>query len=126
MNKIPVIKDSQNELAIPSAWRPVLVKIVDALVEMDYRFHRTIDGLMPVSEQTTQHIQRYIKDYGETLVPLPEESWQTSIYIWMGTFWEVYVDLWTLKEGRSDLVVSVRVFETSNVYNFEIHMVYVP
>jgi len=81
---------------------------------------------MPVSEQTTKHILRYIEDYGETLVPLPEESWQTSIYIWMGSFWEVYVDLWTLKEGRSDLIVSVKVYETNEGYNLEIHMVYVP
>jgi len=121
-----VIKDDQKELAIPSAWRPVLVQIVDALVEKDYRFERTINGLMPVSEQTTQQILRYIEDYGETLVPLPEESWKTSIYIWMDAFWEVYVDLWTLKEGRSDLIVNVRVYETSEGYSFEIHMVYVP
>jgi hypothetical protein len=34
--EVPVTKDSENEGAIPSAWRPILKNILDALIRHDY------------------------------------------------------------------------------------------
>ena len=45
---------------------------------------------------------------------------------WMGTHWEVLVDLWTKEEGRSDLVLHVKVVEDGASPRFTVHLVYVP
>ena len=66
------------------------------------------------------------QDYGEELVKLPEESWDTSICIWMGDRWDVLIDLWTATEGRSDLVLSAGVSEKDEGQIVNIEMVYVP
>jgi hypothetical protein len=60
------------------------------------------------------------------LVDLPEATWQTSVAMWYGSFWDVLVDLWTAEEGRSDLVLHGRVTESDSGVRFSIHMVYVP
>ena len=83
-------------------------------------------SVAPVSRDTAEQIERYIQDYGETLVELPEETWDSSVCMWMGKRWEVMIDLWTAGEGRSDLVLTVRVSETKAGFIFEIYMVYVP
>ena len=51
---------------------------------------------------------------------------ETSVAQWMGTHWEVLVDLWTAEEGPSDLVLGGTVVETSAGPRFTIDMVYVP
>jgi len=62
----------------------------------------------------------------ETLAELPDETWATSVSQWMGTHWEVLVDLWTVESGKSDLVLDARVFEQETGFRIEIHSVYVP
>ncbi|MDG4827327.1 hypothetical protein O7635_36250 [Asanoa sp. WMMD1127] len=68
-----------------------------------------------------------VDDYGDvTLVPLPEESWDTSVSLWHGDRWSCLVDLWTEQEGRSDLVLDVDVFEHGPGHRFVVQLVYVP
>jgi hypothetical protein len=122
----PVVKDEDAEHAIASAWRPTFRAIVSAFVVGDFRLGRGIASVEPVSESTAKQIRDYVADYGETLVELPEESWKTSVAQWMGTHWDVLVDLWTLGEGRSDLVLGARVYETETGYRYQIGIVYVP
>lgn len=50
----------------------------------------------------------------------------SSVSQWMGTHWEVLVDLWTIESGRSDLVLTVFVLETTDGFRFEIDSVHVP
>jgi hypothetical protein len=120
------VKDESHELPIPSAWRPVFREIVGALVQRDYRLSAGVPGVAPVTNETAAHIERYIEDYGETLVELPEETWDSSVCIWQGKRWDALVDLWTRGEGRSDLVLSARIFEAERGFEFHIYMVYVP
>jgi hypothetical protein len=124
--EIPVIKDSENEGPIPSAWRPTLKNIVDAFVRHDYILADGVAGVAPVSEETATQIRTYIQEYGAKLVSLPQESWATSVCIWMGDHWDALIDLWTEEEGRSDLVLQVRVSEVGNVPLVTVYMVYVP
>ena len=123
---VPAIKDPDGERPIPSAWRPVLCRIVDAFVRHDYRLADGIVGVAPLSEQDAPHVRDYIADYGATLVALPAASWDSSVCIWMGDHWDALVDLWTKEEGRSDLVLRVRVAEADAGYRVTVHMVYVP
>lgn len=124
-SEIPPVKDEAERL-IPSAWRPTFVRIVDALVRRDYRLQAGVPGVAPVSEDTAAHIRDYVQDYGATLAALPEESWETSLCHWTGSHWDALVDLWTEEEGRSDLVLEVRVRETDDGCLVNVHMVYVP
>ena len=123
---VPVLKDVTKEQRVPSLWRPALTEIVEALVERDYGVKRGVLGVESVSDQTARHIASYIQDYGEELSSLPAETWASSVCQWMDGHWEVLVDLWTRNEGRSDMVLSVRVSEQEVGYCYQIDMVYVP
>src|SRR5687768_8157079 len=93
---------------IPIAWRQTFREIVAAFAAADYRLV-AIPAAEPVSTETATQIQRYISDYGATLVPLPEETWESSVCIWAGSHWDTLIDLWTQEEGRSDLVLHAQV-----------------
>jgi hypothetical protein len=125
-NAVPVVKDDEKERPIPSAWRPVFRDIVKALALGDFKVSTGVVGLSPVSKEVAEHMQSYVKDYGETLTELSEESWKSSVCIWNGHRWDALVDLWTVREGRSDLVLHTFVTESAGGYKFDIHMVYVP
>jgi hypothetical protein len=120
------VKDPGNERPIPTAWRPIFREIVKAFVSHDYRVSAGVPGLMHVSDDTAAQIVAYIRDYGETLVELPEETWDSSVCIWMGRRWEALIDLWTEAEGRSDLVLSAHISAADCGFQFRIYMVYVP
>ena len=123
---IVAIKDGESERPIPTVWRPVFCRIVDAFVKGDYLLKDVVTGVDAVSKETASHIQSYLSDYGATLKSLPDETWNSSVCIWTGSHWDVLVDLYTNEEGASDLVLSARVTDTSHGLKIAIHMVYVP
>jgi hypothetical protein len=124
--EVPVVKDDSKERPVPSVWRPVFCEIVKAFVERDYRLRAGVPGVAPVSADTAEQIEEYIQVHGERLVELPDETWDTSVSIWMGNRWDVLVDLWTQREGRSDMVLSAQVSESAAGFAFDVYMVYVP
>jgi len=124
--EVVALKDESEQQPIPTAWRPVFCAVVSAFVEHDYRLESGVSGVEPLSVDVAVRIQNYIKEYGATLVPLPEETWNSSICMWYGDYWDVLVDLWTHEEGRSDLVLSARVREEKLGFGFQIELVYVP
>lgn len=123
---VPVLKDGNAQQPIPSAWRSTIREIVHAFVLGDYRIGTPIAGVRPIPAQDARQIEDYIRDYGETLVDLPDDTWDSSVCIWLGTRWDALVDLWTVSEGRSDLVPHLHVSEAEGGFAFEVHMVYVP
>ena len=124
--EVPAIKDAESERPIPSAWRNLIESIVTSFVRHDYRLTTSISGVVPVQPDTAEQIENYIKSYGVELIELPEETWDSSVCIWMGTRWDALIDLWSSSEGRSDLVLSLQVSEKDNDFEFNIYMVYVP
>jgi hypothetical protein len=123
---IPAVKDEKAQRPIPSAWRPTIAAMASALAKRDYRFESRITGVVPASAETADQVESYIAGYGEALTELPEEAWESSVCIWMGSWWDIIVDLWTESEGRSDLVLSAQVREAGEGYSFEMQSVYVP
>ena len=117
-------KDRHSHISIPAAWRPTLRDIVARLVRQDY----SIEGIpsVEVSEGMAAQMEEYVADYGETLLELPDESWASSVAQWTGVYWDTVVDLWTAESGKSDLVLSVRVFEEGDGFRFEVDGVFVP
>ncbi|MGR6874036.1 DUF7668 domain-containing protein [Pseudomonas sp. HK3] len=123
---ILVLKDEKNEQPIPSVWRSTICSIINSFVRTDYSLSIDIAGVLPIPCETAVFIKEYIDDYGEALIDLPDEAWGSSICLWMDGYWDVLIDLWTEGEGRSDLVLSLQVFEVEGGYSVEIGMVYVP
>lgn len=124
--EIVVVKDGSIERKIPSSWRPVLQNVVSAFVQEGYHLKTGIPGVEEVSAKTATHVRNSIRSYGATLIDLPSETWESSVCMWYETHWDVLVDLWTQEEGRSDLVLSVRVTEGGDGFSFKVYMVYVP
>lgn len=128
MNTIEVEASKDLDAAHPvaSAWRATFREIVGALIRRDYGLSCGVEHVSPVSAKVAEHVQQSISDFGEHLVELPDETWRTSVAQWMGTHWDVLVDLWTAESGSSDLVLSARVRESGDGFQVEINSVYVP
>jgi hypothetical protein len=122
---IPVEKDEEDEHPVPTIWRDSLRAAADALAAGNYAL-TGVSLVEPLDDETAAHIKDNIADYGCTLTPLPERSWDTSISSWQLDHWDVLVDLFTQEEGRSDLVMQVRVTEDGSGFLFSVHLVYVP
>ncbi len=125
-NLVPIVKDEENEGPIPTQWRPIFSSIVDSFLKKDYRLSKKLPGVSEVSDEIAIQIEEYIEDYGEELVKLHDDTWKSSVCIWMGNHWDALIDLWTEGEGRSDLVLRVQVKEADTDYLVSIDMVYVP
>ena len=126
MHEIPVTKDASRQGPIPSVWRPVFREIVKALARGDYKLSAGVPGVLPVRDNVAEQIRAYVQEYGETLVDLPDETWNSSVCIWTGQRWDTIVDLWTAREGRSDLILQTLVSESAEGFSFDIRLVYVP
>ena len=60
------------------------------------------------------------------LAPLSQETWKSSVSMWMGDWWDVIVDLWSVESGRTDLVVELRINEDGEGYRYVVGIIYVP
>ncbi|EPQ9986684.1 DUF7668 domain-containing protein [Vibrio vulnificus] len=123
--EVLVVKD-EVQRPIPTVWRQTFCQIVSSFVDHDYLLNRSLEGLVPVAQDIAEQIETYVKDYDENLVALPEQTWNSSVCMWMETHWDVLIDLWTETEGLSDLVLQAKVFESKDGYKYQIEMVYVP
>ena len=101
------LRDPEAPHPVPRSWRPVLKQIVDAFVAGDYALSIGIECVAPLSKADAQRVQYSLAAYGEAIVGLPDETWQTSVAQWIGPHWDVIVDLWT-ESGRIDLALFVR------------------
>ncbi len=122
---VPILKDEDNEQPVPFEWRRKLEEIVKAFTDGNFNL-RGLTGVGLLDDATAAGIAQNISDYGCALAPLPDASWDTSVCIWLLGYWEVLVDLFTVEEGRSDLVLHVHVFEEMSGFVFNVHVVYVP
>jgi hypothetical protein len=126
VTEAPVLKDPSSQQLIPSVWRPVFCEIVRAFVRGDWTLSRGVPGVSPIPARLAERMAAYVRSYGETLVELPEQTWESSVCIWTGDRWDTIVDLWTVREGRSDLILQTFVSEAAGGFRFDVHLVYVP
>jgi len=120
---VPVTRDEHNQQPVPTDWRPTLKAIVDTLA---LGAPLQVPKVRPMSPACAQSAIENVANYGATLVRLPEEAWRTSVCQWMRSYWDVLVDLYTVEEGSSDLVLAVRVFACGADYEFEVKSIHVP
>ena len=119
------MSNESEQRPIPIAWRQTFREIVAAFAAADYGLVAGVPGVEPVSAEAATQIQRYINDYGATLVILPEETWESSVCIWSGGHWYALIDLWTQEEGPSDMVLHTQVTDNPSL-SVKVHLVYVP
>jgi hypothetical protein len=112
---VPVLKDEEQQQLVPAAWRETLAAIVESLAKGNYHLV-DLATVKPLDDVEANEIVESIKSYGATLSRLDEESWATSVCQWQIGYWEVLVDLFTVEEGASDLVLDVRVYENEPGY----------
>lgn len=118
---------TDEEQPVPSVWRPTLVAIVDAFIAGDWQLSRAPASVARVDDETAQAIESSVATYGgATLTALPDDCWDTSVAGWTGVGWQVLVDLWSIEDGRTDLVLDVKVSEVDDGYQYEVQFVYVP
>lgn len=122
---VPILKDEEREHPVPSLWRSKLRDIAEALKDGNFNLFGVAD-VAPQDDDAASAIARNIKHYGFTLTSLPDATWATSVCQWQLDYWEVLVDLFTVEEGCSDLVLHVHIFERSGGFDFKVHFVYVP
>ncbi|WP_428241673.1 DUF7668 domain-containing protein [Gynuella sp.] len=125
MSEILVEKDEENQTLVPSIWRETLVSIVEAIKADTFEQLSGVKGVKPISESDADIIRTNIASYGCRLSSLLDKTWQSSACQWMREYWDVLIDLCT-EEGISDLVLSVRIYESEDGFNFEVQSVYVP
>ncbi|WP_217495011.1 hypothetical protein [Marinomonas sp. FW-1] len=125
-NTVPVLKDEDNQTPVPTVWRNTFRLIAEALKEGDFKLNLRVSDARSISAKDAAIITANIRDYGDQLIDLPDDTWSTSVCQWMLDYWEVYIDLFTANEGASDLVLAVRVYEDGTSYIYEVQSVHVP
>lgn len=104
----------------------MICAIVKRLVSGDFLLEG-LSSVEPVDGRTREQVRTYLASYGETLIELPDATWESSVAQWMEGHWEVLIDLWTKEFGMSDLCLFVRVFEDSGgLFRIEVDSVNVP
>ena len=126
-NEIDVLYD-ENLKEVPLLWRDTIWKIVEAFKNNDINFFNQIEGVKKLTLVDFEEIISDINVYGETLVSLPSEAWESSQCLWRGdSCWHVYIDLYTINEGKSDLILFLIVeLDENNHFHYDVSNFYVP
>jgi len=89
METVPVKKDDERELPIPTAWRSALKQLADkAVLGTEVKKQPDIE-LGEIDNKTASSHRYNIEGYPDVLGPLSDKSWETSIYIWDAPCWRV-------------------------------------
>jgi len=117
----------ESEGPVPELWRPTFSAVVDSLVERAPTIGGGLPEVEPVPDAVREQCLSAVDNYRDVdLVPLPQETWKSSVTAWQGDHWLCLIDLWTEQEGRSDLVLEAEVRERTPGFRFTVTMVYVP
>jgi hypothetical protein len=120
-------KNDATELPVAPIWRATFEAIVAAFIAGDWKLETAPANVKRVQAGLASLLQANVAAYGDlTLVPLPCDTWDSSVSIWTGERWQVLVDLWTDEEGRSDLVLDAIVTEAEDEFVFEVYLIYTP
>jgi hypothetical protein len=101
-------------------------RIIDPLIRGDYAAVETLTAGRTLSANEIEHA---IAEYGRRVVPPPPNSAPRSVVETEASNpvrWSVYVDLWTVEEGRSDLTLELTLTESSrDTYDVQIDNIHV-
>lgn len=126
-DELKFLHDKSPQL-IPSIWHNTIFEIVEAFKNHDSQFYNQIKGVLRIDSNDFEEILADINIYGETLISLPNETWEFSQCLWKeDSCWHVFIDLYTVNEGRSDLILFLTVqVDENNSFSFDVNNFYVP
>jgi hypothetical protein len=121
------LKRDDQEHSVPKSLRSLFGSIADAFARRDYslRDHQ-IEGVGPIEPSTATAIAENVSAYGDSLAPLDASTWEQSCYRWTDGYWQVLVDLTTVRERVSDLTLHAEMREVSGLLLIEVRSVHVP
>jgi hypothetical protein len=119
-------RNEEIEQAIPTQWRSAIIEIVDDIRNRNLRSGNVSGYDVSIDLDEIEDIYQNIDNYGDALVSLPEDAWQTSVCRWMGSYWCLLIDLFTAEGGLSDLVLFMDVYEHESSTSFKIRSLHVP
>lgn len=116
-----------SEAALPANMKPVLRDLVHELVVGNYAGLEA-DGR--AGDRSAEVLRQAIADYGRTLTELPDEAFERKNALAYRlpserARWAVEIALWTLEEGRSDLMLEATVQVASDGTSVEIEDIHV-
>mgnify|MGYP007055205869 CR=1 FL=1 len=120
------LKDLTKEHPIPDLWKGPIEKAVKEMIKGNFEFSKAGENISLQSKNLVNLNSDNVSDYGCTLIPLLEKTWESSRTQWMGNYWEITIDLCTTEEGISDLILSGRVYPSNSDFKYEFGLVYVP
>lgn len=126
MANIPIEKNTDKELPVPTLWRAALKELADSFVYDEFNSLKSTFLVRAIDNDIVKINKNNIEKYPDQIGLLMQKSWDTSIYVWTGKDWVVSVDLSTSDGETSDLVLHTIVREVAGSYNIEAGLIYVP
>lgn len=113
---------ARGETTIPEFVRPLIAALVRDLAAGNYG---DVERDGRAGHLTAEDLRRLIVDYGETLIPLPDDAFDVGgdAYLLEGSDppeWAIDQDLWTKEQGRSDLTLQLDVTFADGEYRLEV------
>ena len=101
--------------------------MVEAFKDKDFERLNTLPSVQCIDVAYAAEIAENIDAYGAHLMSLAEEAWHTSVCLYMeNESWKAIIDLFTVEEGRSDLILDLFIVKKENQFIFQINNIYVP
>ena len=126
MINVPVEKNTDKELPVPTAWRAALKELADCFVVDGFNSLKSTFLAKAIDEDIVKINKSNIENYPDQIGILMQKSWDTSVYVWTGKDWAVLVDLSTSDGKTCDLVLHATVSEIAGSYKIEAGLIYVP
>jgi len=120
------LKDLEKEHSIPDVWKDSICEVVIQLTKDNFELHNVSEYIVLQSSDMAKFNRENVLEYGCCLKALSTECWEHSCYQWQGNYWDLIIDLCTVEEDVSDLVLKGRVYPINSGYKYEFGMVYVP
>ena len=120
------LKDLEKEHSIPDVWKDSICEVVIQLTKNNFELHDVSEYIALQSSDMAKFNRENVLEYGCCLKALSTECWERSCYQWQGNYRDLIIDLCTVEEDVSDLVLKGRVYPIVSGYEYEFGMVYVP
>jgi hypothetical protein len=79
-------KNEEIEQSIPVQWRPVIIEVVEDIRSRNVRYRNVLGCDVSVDFTDIEDVYQSLDNYGDVLVAMPEDTWNTSICRWMGSY----------------------------------------
>ena len=93
-------------------YKKLIQEFVYCLARKDYQAANNLilDNSVPISD-----LRRVIEEYGTTIMPIPEAAFEQALcYQISDKQVDIYIPLWSVEEGRSDLTLSLSCFQNEH------------